>query len=465
MEVRGCFSISSNTDGSNLKWIPDGKGSGHFTGLAAFVLSPHVELLSKVIKNITFVEENKYGYRINATNYDGCLGRLQSNTSDFLAFAQSLNLYAPGIEVGKVLLSKSFGLLSAYDTRIMSKKQELIHTMKGIPVEIWVIVLLLTLIASLIMTFGLIVMKRSRYKIGHILKSILNYWSRCGVSLFELLLKLMIKKSGDDQIGSKEFVFKLMVFMVILLAFYVNFFATVIIKTNAVTLDRPKTIESFDDLINSDARPVFRVTREEHMPFKNSEMGSKKRMIWNKAVNMGIEKSLAKKINYAAILDGKLVLIMTDNPQPIMMSIFCRMFRDLKSHYCPIIRLEAGETDTLKMIMKSSYMSKKLTLAVDKMYQRIFEAGYLSMERVQVKKVHRITPQDDGCMSNRIVMPDPGFNSIGFLQMKILIVTFTTALVIAVFLLGLEHIVDHRFYHGFSFATGHHSKHQVQMFS
>lgn len=437
MKVRACFSFSSNTDGRFLRWVPHGPG-GHFTGLAAFFQNIHIEVLTKITENITVVEANKFGYRINATSFDGCLGRLQANTSDVFTLPQDLTLYAPGIEIGKTHLSKSYGLVSAYDTHITGKKQELMHTVQGIPVEIWITVLLLTLLTSLAFTLGKVLLNVRRVKVDRQIVSQTAYKST--VSLFQLLLKLVIKQSGDDRIGSNGFTFKFMVFIVILLAFYFNFFATVFIKTNAVTLDRPKTIESFDDIINSDLRPMFRVAREEHIPFRNAAVGTKKRQIWNKAVRMGIEKSLTKNTNYSEMLEGKSVVILTENPQPTLMSFFCQMFRRQKPRNCPIVRLETGETDTLKMIMKSSFMDRQLSRAIDKMYQRIFEAGYLSIEQMLVRKVFGITSRDDGCMSNRVVMPDPGFNSIGFLQIRMLVVSSVIALAVAFLMLIYEQI-------------------------
>ena len=437
--------MASNDDGRYLKWIPDEKGGGHFTGLAADLGNLVIEVASKVTKNVSMIELPKLGTRINATTYDGCLGRLQANTSDFMANALDSKIFAPGIEIGPAVVSDTMGFFSAYDPEISAKKQELVHTLQNISPELWIWVLLLTLITSIAMAFGITVVTNITHKRAS-LKSASRYVYKCCSATFRLLFKLLLKKSGDDAFGMKRVFFKFMILLAILLAFYVNFYATAIIKTEAVTFQRPVTIENYDDIIEFDIRPIFPTQYRDYVPFKNAELGTKRHMIWEKAVKMGIEKSLVKQIDLNEMFAGRSVAFSEQRLYilpPILLMVLCKIYRDMdgSASHIPICRFDGSESEQLVFNVNSGHLNRHVSHALYRKRQSIIEAGFAQMDVKIADRGLGMKLEDEKCTDNRVIMPDAGFSPIRISQFRLLGFASIIALTFALLLFVVEKLV------------------------
>lgn len=274
MALRGCFSVTTYEDHAKvLEWIPPKSSElGHFIGNLAMWGEFQMDILSTINKNITWYESDVSSYEKMTNNkYTGCLGRLQDNSSDITLFQWDVKHVRPGLGFGKIIFTTpQTSLISSYDPAVRVKKTELMNTIQSVSIEVWIGLVFLSLFISLMMTIGVYVMKREERTFGKL-------FIRTTSNLITHMVKLLIDQPSESRYASHDSTFKIMVLSVILLAFYSSFFITTMIKTTAVTLDRPKTIENYDDIINSNVRPLFDSSTGTHLPFKNAAKGSKKR--------------------------------------------------------------------------------------------------------------------------------------------------------------------------------------------
>ena len=445
MELRGCFSLSDNQDGRQLKWNPDGH-HGHFTGHWDFHANIRLDLALKVSKNVSFVEETKMGTRINATHFDGCLGRLQSGTSDFIDYTSAFLDYisAPGIQIGTCQSSVSIGFLSTYDPVISSKKQELVHTVVSISPHVWTIVMFITFLTSAAMALGIISIAKTK-NCSESVQSVSNLAIRMLVATSTLLFKLLIKRPGDDAYGLNRVFFKFLILMIILLGFYVNFYVTAIIKKDAVNLKRPVTIESYDDIISSNVRPVFRKKYRDNIPFKKAGKETKRGLIWQKAVEMGIEKSVVQSIDVNEFSAGQSVIFLSQRTETPFMGLItaCKRRRVSGAVLLPIFRFDESESESLAFVVNSAHLDKKFAHALHIAYEKLLEAGLSGINQRMLDGMMEMKLEDKVCTDNRIVMPDAGFSPIRVPQIRLLSFASIATLSFALFLLMSEQMLHH----------------------
>lgn len=446
MEIRGCFTISDYKEiGEILKWEPE---SRQFIGRLGYLGNLHFDVLSRVSKNITWDQNSGSDEVLIGGKYSGCLGRLQNNLSDVTPFEYHVNYLKPGLSIGKVTFSDPMvAFYSAYDPLVTSRKSDIMHTIGDVSLGVWTSCLVLGFMISILMTVVITAIRSCRKNaIRPSVKTVLRLFERTTTAVFKHQIKLFVKQSADDGYGLKRFPFKFMVFAVILLAFYSSFFVTAIIKTSASTLQPPKTVETYDDIINSvQVRPMWDKKTGGEYEFKDAGLGTKKRLIWEKAFRMGINKSYVGSGFLTEFSALRAVTFNRSNYRKLVFQFMCKLMAGSTVGTLPLMREDKVEVEMLYMNMKSAHMNKRLAKAIDQKYQRIAEAGYKKIVIQEGKRTLDLDTEQENCASNRVSMPDPGPNAINLWQLRLLLIGCATVITIAL-IIYLSEILTHRYY-------------------
>ena len=326
-----------------------------------------------------------------------------------------------------VMTSKMHTMTSTYDTEFVFKKQELMNTINGISISVWFALMAHILLTSIVMASGIVLIRTTyRRRVPVTMKSLATEIRKMANRSSKHFFKLLVKQSGDDEYGLRMIPFKMIILLTIILGFYTTLFMTAIIKTDAVTVEKPVTIETFDDFLDSNRRPFFFSKTGDYIAFRDAKPGTKKRQIWEKAVMMGVQKSVAPDIDLKEFFDGNLVDFGYHTHDDSSLTLACKLFRELETKWKPLKRFETSDSEIQDAIFRSGHMSVSMSRAIDKMFQKGMEAGYLSMERSNLEKLMGVSLNDD-CLENRVVLPNPGFSPISYPQIKLLIGVCTVA--------------------------------------
>ena len=276
------------------------EGSSRVSGPAAPIGNLFLEVTEGL--NVSLLQKDTIGHLIEGSSdlYDGCLGSLQANESDTMVFG--LNSYpclGPNLRNGVVILAERLGLASAYPQINVTTDYKNTHVMDmfaSFSFKLWLLVAAFYL-ASVLLTLLAVRLLLRRRRLDR-----RNRGSRLLASGMQVLIACLLRQHSSvpsDLLTRKTLSFNYS--LTAIASLYLSFYLTSMIKTESVVFKRPFTVESFEELLAFDLRPLWISTFTDSDEFRLAPRGSLNRRLWDRAFARGINESLIETSLVAAV--------------------------------------------------------------------------------------------------------------------------------------------------------------------
>jgi hypothetical protein len=260
--------------------------------------------------------------------YDGCIGTLQANLSEFMiGFVgypnEAVNITHSLIDGFETML---FG--TAYKKVNLSESSSMTQVMDmftSFPADLWIIAISFYIFLFILLSAASGLKQESDKKTergndcedkmtgnrsgsGH---DVIEAWTDSGLTLFHgkgnLLMAvcacIMKQHSACGSLIVNYLSVSTIYTMLTILSFYGGFYLTSMIKTDMVVVDPPKIVKDYTDLIASGMIPLFtKIQNADYEAFERAPPGSKESQVWDIVVRHGDEESIADLKSPATIL-------------------------------------------------------------------------------------------------------------------------------------------------------------------
>ena len=423
----------------------------------------YVDIFYRVSGNITVYADTKYGARVQGDSYDGCLGRLQSNESDVIASDLLYPTVGRQLKHSRVLFAEKMSLISTYNDNVQSSLSDLMDCFMAFDLNVWLLVATTLFGIYMLLSFTAIIFRRK-------VNSIIRYQKRIRAIMFEhdtpLIIHRLRRKCGKKFKSGKIMVATLILLTssflkrksptepmrsltitiqtccIIFAAFYVRFYFTSMIKTEAVVSKKPVTVESYEDVLSMDRRPVWPSMTNAYQEFQNADPASKEGRIWKKAQAMGMNESLVSVMDWIAFSEEKQVWFSSGVYCRGAVANFCTERKAAGINTLPLLRSDESAIEKMYFAMMSSHMNFRTSHDIDALYERLVEAGFTELLMHAFHRRYDLNVEDFAtCLSNIVRYPDQQVLSIVFEQCFLLGLTCLVLLPLSVII------------HSFSFLT------------
>lgn len=255
--------------------------------------------------NISWIETSGQG-RLkdpDTRSYDGCIGSIQRNESDFLPFMTThsdLGIHVrPWVIMfaDKPLIGTMYNKTSKHGTatRVLDFLDAYSHTH-------WLLTVILMLVLSLL--FFMRIKRKKKVNIMTAVIKTIDMVIACGIKQHTACTNV-----PSCQVSSAIYT------LMTLLSYFSGYFLMSMIKTEMVALEAPATYDTYQDLLDHDVIPMWYTEYNQHETFQFAKKGSLERKIWDRVVERGIDQSLfsvQKLLNADPALLASRLLKITD---------------------------------------------------------------------------------------------------------------------------------------------------------
>lgn len=247
-----------------------------FTGsLAHFVNDLHTSIERSA--NITFLmrsEDDGVGELISPDGtFDGCVGSIQRNESDFMPREFAFPSDAVNVTQGLIMGDSTMQFMTLYRTIDEVKNNQVISSFNCFEMSVWLLCLLTLVVGYLCFIAVGYVHERQSVADGD------TDEVRMGKDkLYQLATHMTARGSFRDHSSLSR---KVLFLSLSLFPLLVLFYFSSMIKTEVVVVDEPFTHKTYQDLLESGVKiSILRVT-DAYLNFKYAEAGSAERQLWD----------------------------------------------------------------------------------------------------------------------------------------------------------------------------------------
>ena len=463
MSLRLCY-----TKTAMLYWVPDlnHPDGGEFYGALWAIAHEYARLIRMVIPNVTVQsDENFASVEYQRKGYlTGCFGRLQQNQSDLIATESLFPTIGQNLTNGPVVHADKMAFLSMYNNTFPLKNADIMQSFSAFSVNVWIMILLSSLFMLLMISASNTLAKSQRTTITTRAKfkrwleqqyqeKILNGLPATGnlttekrigkhmIDELVLLYNRLIQRSTEGTNHSSLSVATLTL-MLLITSFYVTFYFMAIVKTDKVTMTKPSTIESYNDIIKSypGKWPAFLLNVNSHLPFAQAEVGSKEWRIWQNAKRTGLNKSLISDFYSEDTSLGSTDMIYFAPGEYVKSAacFYCRM-RDSGLTAIPMGKSDDSAKENIFVFLLSGHLPSAIAARIMQVVGRLLPSGFLTGQLAMAHREFLITYEDlYVCLSNVVRYPDQNFSGISLDQCNKLIVTVISMYVSSGIMLLIE---------------------------
>ena len=376
-----------------------------FSGYAAPIFRELLPLFVKQFNNSIYLTANKYGDILNQSEvrYDGCIGELQQQRLDIAMSPTNFPLIAPNITNGRILSSSTTTIFSTYNSTFIGANTDVMQCFTAFRQSLWLLILFSV---SILLTIQILNLRTRRN-----LESIL----RLAQSLF---LSAALKQFSSLNISSSRSSVRLMLLIIAVFFFLINFFLTSMIKTEMVVQKAPDTISTYEEILqHPNCKPMWWKASSAHYEFANADPGSWAGKVWQRALKNGFENSFfdadlenIMKLIHELVMK-ETVVIMPGYFSGVVMSNQCAQTRagSLFMDANMWSRTDPNAKEQLMNLALSSNVSQDTFRRVDRIMSGMQEHHLQpkvvqSLEFALAKDTGRSDVRD--CMANQILYPE-----------------------------------------------------------
>lgn len=309
-----------------------------------------------------------------------CLLYLQANKSDVVLSTVHFPINIENVKEGPVIGDYNTVMTTYYNSSVSEQSVSIIDTFNSFAVGVWVVIIALCSLIGILMVVSSIIkssnnMRRNRTchlfpnnarrsqrrviqaRKKHRKQMIIDYM----LDTFEIIwTSLICKDESLTHFNTRKNDALSRSLLRIILCFYMfwtTFYFTSMVRTELVTVEKPKTINSYQDVLDDKNRcPIWMSSMTDHHQFRNAPQDSMEWKIWQKALKMGDFMIDSSRFTEALkdILDQKRVLIASGERSYAIRSLSCKM-RDLRIQgvdYGLIERKDLGKYRTMNSWMR-----------------------------------------------------------------------------------------------------------------
>lgn len=378
--------------------------------------------------NVTWISSNTPGtLRDPATNsYDGCIGSMQRNESDFLPIMTVYDDLGSNVRTWVTMFADTAMIGSMYTKKSLShgKATRVLDFLDAYSFTLWMLTGLLMLILSLFFLFDIRIWKRMK------MKKLMGCRTAVTKTLDMALGCVLKQHSICANIKLRPMTTGIYLLMN-LLGFYTGYFLTSMIKTDMIALDPPATYDTYQDLIDNDTIPLWLDEFSTHSSFEFAEVGSNERKIWDRAIERGLNHSMvsAQKVMASdpGILIDKLFLVADRRAaflarlvsMTVTVTNTCGLLRqnNLRPGVNGYYRTDPTAQEQLRVMPGSLLTDERVRRHVSSAINRKAEMGILLTEIWQPFSYVVASPtghvvEVEECISNVVVMPEHAIQAV-----------------------------------------------------
>ena len=390
--------------------------------------------------------------------YNGCLGSIQSNESDYTLDFVSQPVIGKNLSMGGMYGSATSLIISAYNPEVNSKKVTILSSLvSSTPTEMKLLFLVVLLLFYLLLyaTYSRQFIDYKTVKIKEL--SLTN----CFFIIFGCVFK---QYSCFENKTEKLLRIRGILMLLIIFTFLFMQFVCCLIKTDQVVYAQPKTITSYQDILDSNGKtvPMFMGLRPDYQSFQMSSEGSKRKQIWNR-ISRGnhilnsfiIQNRVDRNRVYDGLINQTIIVLIYSNSRLVWSTNIC--FEFIKKNYSNnvLMSIDPSESEfAIKSVMKRTIQDFEGNVnrfkKVDDTYNAFLEMGlhekahmYQAFSGLKGKPVPKgIQDKLGECMSNVVQTPHPEFSNKKMKEFSSLYICFIIAMSACILVLLIEIIIN-----------------------
>ena len=264
---------------------------GEFTGVMGPLVNPFIEYVRGI--GIVPVPEQVYGTLVDKEKrlYDGCIGSLQRNESDWGIVQVPMPVFGDNITQGPPLGFEKMSILSGYNPNaIRSKAQiDVMSATNPFSSDVWILIAAQQLLFFVLLVTLSYLCTRIAQQMRSQKGSTTGYSPMMGKwmtrSVWNIVSKSLKQFSLYSMRRSASFI-RIFLLTLTLFNFWIHCFMCSMIKTELTVVEPPVTIETYADILTRNITPMWIGCLGDKDLFRYSPLDSIERELWNKAVAM-----------------------------------------------------------------------------------------------------------------------------------------------------------------------------------
>ena len=398
--------------------------------------------------NYSVIRETSIGVLTDheTQTYDGCIGSMQKNRSDIIPPLGLLTIPVMGPNMTHTVVDgfDRMGIISAYyrtNTSHTSPTHVLDMVLAFSP-SLWILIgfayaILLMLLTAAMRTNVMkefdsentvtaagetwITAARKREKKRFAKQKGKRCMSQSGLNVVACILK----QNSSCSACLVDFApISIVYTMMTLLSFFAAYFLTSMIKTDMVVVKPPITVTNYDEILSSGRRPIWFNSLTDKAEFRNAAKGSKEAQIWERAVSMGINKSVVANNVDEYILHATQIASQHEVALATVKLFWASLSRtscafsrtrDFMGKVNCLYRHDASAKGSLRGNLQNHLLSGRVSTRINKRIQWSFEGSLSEVTLGRLDDVmadmnsnaHQYFSSIERCASNVVTIPHP----------------------------------------------------------
>ena len=310
MALRACFP-------HNFKRLLEYDASTDtFRGFVGKLATSILDVAAKIFNKTIEIQAENLGvgvYRSDLTRFDGCLGEIQQNRSDVMIQLSPYPREIENVSQGLVIYETHLAFVSAYNKTEIGGSMQVLKSFEAFSPGLWILCVFTCLVMSMLLALREIIF-RSRKRNGYYLYQVIVHCSQLG--------------SIYDGGPSRRAVFLCASFFSLLV---VHYFSSMI-KTELVVIKDPLVFNSYDDIIERAAVPLFFKGMSYDALFRDAKTHPSRKRLWRYAMKSFGEERLYADMSpllflvvSLSVLTQKAVVILDDALMPLVRTSGCSL--------------------------------------------------------------------------------------------------------------------------------------------
>ena len=410
----------------------------HGTGVLGVTINLLLEQMRGI--NYTVVREPGYGTMIDkeTQQYDGCIGSMQKNESDFMLIVEMLTIPVVGPNLTHTVVDGfgRMGIVSAYNKTNIDdgSRTQVLDMVFSFSPGLWILLAFSIITLFMLLHAAIVVMGEGLYAkyasrmwaTRRILVSGKRKRRRSASKSGWIVVACILKHNSSCSSCDVNFgPISILYTIITLFCFFAGFYLTSMIKTDMVVVKPPITVTTYDEVIQLGRRPAWIRHTTEKSEFEHAAIGSKEKRIWDIAVSNGLSDHLIEStggsvMRHAADV-GRLREVMFLYRQVgvnFAPYIGCANSRtnEVMTNANVLYRHDPSAPETLKGNIDNHLVSSQVSKKRNKRIQWTFEAGLFDVTLERFTDISFLVPPTqavkyfrsiDECSSNVVTIPYP----------------------------------------------------------
>lgn len=242
--------------------------TGHFDGGVGSLTSDFIDFTNRISNGSLLIDAEKIAYGVGERradgSYDGCIGRLQSNESDFLLYTVDYPIEADNVTQDFLLFDEFMVIGQNYFIKSIVKDGQVFDLIYNCnPIILYIALFLFSVICAIALRRKLF--KRERY--NHATYDVIAHSVRIST------------------IRDTNLFYRILFISLSLFSLLVIHYNNSLIKTSLVVVRDPDLFTSYSEIIDKKIKPFFIEGLNSEYYFKHAPADSMRGRIWNHSIS------------------------------------------------------------------------------------------------------------------------------------------------------------------------------------